>query len=204
MNIFKTQITFYEHPSEMPLFNFLKYLESRDLKYFTKEHKEHKDLFDIMTIFFGHYLELSKNNSILNRFGVIHDIMRYQRKYRTVDLLVKTLYNFPPKGDMKQFNELVEQLEKWNYKIDKTKDIFSQLENISARIQGIKTKIALLEDQLKEEDNKTVVTIESQIISVERILELRYKINPKEITVLEWIEYQKQANEINERILNKR
>jgi hypothetical protein len=155
-----------------------------------------------MTNFFGFYIELSKNNSIINRFGIIHDIMRYRRKYQTVDLLVKTLYNFPEKGDIGQFKEFIEQLSLWNYKIDTTKDIFRQLETIHTRIQGLKTKITLLENELKEEDAKTVVTIESQMISVERGLELRYKLNSKEITVLEWIEYQKQLSELIERQKN--
>lgn len=199
INFIKPKITFYEHPSKMPLYSFIQYLETRDLKFFTKEHKEHKDLFDIMTAFFGHYIELSKNNSIVNRFGIIHDIMRYKRKYDTVDLLVKTLFNFPERGDIEQFRSFIEQLTLWNYKVDTKKDIFSQLETIHTRIQGIKTKISLLEDQLKEEDAKTVITIEAQLISVERTLELRYKLNTKEITVLDWIEYQKQANELVER-----
>jgi hypothetical protein len=202
INFIKPKITIYDHPSKMPLWNFLQYLETRDLHFFTKEHKEHKDLSDIMTNFFGFYIELSKNNSIINRFGIIHDIMRYRRKYQTVDLLVKTLYNFPEKGDIGQFKEFIEQLSLWNYKIDTTKDIFRQLETIHTRIQGLKTKITLLENELKEEDAKTVVTIESQMISVERGLELRYKLNSKEITVLEWIEYQKQLSELIERQKN--
>lgn len=195
-NTFKPIITFYDKCENMPLWNFQKYLETNDLKYFTKEFKEHKDLHDIMTAFFGEYLQLTKNQKVVNRFGIMFKIMRLTAKYNTVMLLLKTLYNFHKNGDIEQFKGLVEQLEKWNYKIDREKDIFGQLEKISNRVQGIKTQLELLEDELKEEDVKESVTIESQLISVSRVLELGYRLNPKEITVLEWHEYQEQGRKV--------
>lgn len=180
----------------MPLYNFQKYLETNDLRWFTKEFKDHKSLNDVMTNFFGEYLELTKNQKAINRFGVMFKIMRLTAKYNTVMLLLKTLYNFPKNGNIKQFEELIHQLDKWNYRIDRSKDVFEQLEKISNRVQGIKTQLDLLQDELKQEDAKESVTIESQLISVSRILELGYRLNPKEITVLEWHEYQEQGKKV--------
>ena len=188
--------TIYDKCENMPLWNFQKYLETNDLRYFTKEFKEHKDLPDIMTAFFGEYLELTNNQSAINRFEIMHKIMRLQGKYNTVSLILKALWNFPKEGDIKQFSDLIEQLEKWNYRIDKRKDVFVQLEKISARLQGILTQIELLEDSLQKEDVKESKSIESQLISVGRILELRYSLNAKEIMVSEWVELCKQADEI--------
>jgi len=196
INLFKTKITFYETPESMILDNFIQYLKTKDLRYFTKEHKNHKDLDRVMTEFFGHYLKLSKNNSVINRFGIVHNILKYTAKYNTVSLILKALYNYPKDADIKQFKVLIEQLEKWNYKIDKEKDVFRQLESISNRLQGIKTKIALYEAELHDEDTTEATTIESQLISVARILELKYRLNKKEITVAEWVEYQNQATEV--------
>lgn len=195
-NIFKEQITFYDKCDVMPLWNFQKYLETNDLRYFTKEFKDHKSLNDIMTAFFGEYLELTKNQKVVNRFGVMYKIMRLTAKYNTVMLLLKSLYNFPENGKIEQFNALCEQLEKWNYRIDKSKDVFEQLEKISNRVQGIKTQLELLEDELKTDDKEEATTIESQLISVSRVLELGYRLNPKEITVLEWHEYQEQGKKV--------
>jgi len=195
ITLFKSKITFYETPQQMPLWNLLEYLKTKDLRYFTKEFKHHKDLDNIMTDFYGHYLKLTKNNSIINRFGVIHNILKYTTKYNTVSLILKALYNFPKEGDIKQFEMLIDALEKWNYRIDRRKDVFKQLEDISNRIQGIKTKIAIYEAELEEEDKGEVSSIESQLITVGRILELKYRIEPKEITVADWVEYQKQAEE---------
>lgn len=179
----------------MPLWNFQKYLETSDLRYFTKEFKCHKSLESVMNTFFGEYLELTKNQKVIQRFGIMFKVMRLTAKFNTVSLLVKTLYNFPKECKIEQFNELVLQLEKWNYRIDKNKDVFGQLEKIFERLQGIKTQIEILQDELKQDDKKESETIESQLISVSRVLELGYKLNPKEITVLEWIEYQNHAKE---------
>lgn len=200
----KTKLTFYETCEDMPLWNFQKYLETSDLKYFTEELKNHKDLDDVMTRFYGDYLNKTNNASIINRFGIIHKILRLTSKFNTVSLIIHTLYNFPKNGNIEKFEEMISQLEKWNYKIEKNKDIFEQLEKISNRILGIKTQIQLLEDEIKTNDKEESVTIESQLITTSRILELGYKLNAKEISVLEWIEYQKQAeSEIIARNKNK-
>lgn len=193
-NIFKEKITFYRKCDEMPLWNFNKYLKTNDLKYFTKEFKEHKDLQDIMTDFFGEYLELTKNQSVVNRFGVMHKIMLLRIKYDTVTIILKALWNYPKDMPIEGFKELISALEKWNYRIDKEKDPFKQFEQIHNRLQGILTKIELLEDEITKEDVKESKTIESQMLSVSRILELR--INAKEITVSEWVEMCKQADEV--------
>lgn len=194
LNPFKTKITLYENCESMPLWNFQKYLETHDLKYFSKEHKNHRELESCMMRFYDDYLKRSKSASyIISRFGTIHKILRLTQKYNTVTLLLQAAYNYPVNGKIERLKEITEQLEKWNYKIDKEKDLFKQLEAINNRIQGIKTQIALLEDELKKEDIGEATTIENQLISVSRILELGYKLNVKKITVLEWIAYQDQA-----------
>lgn len=195
INFVKPKITFYDKCENMPLWNFQKYLETNDLRYFTKEFKEHKDLNDIMINFFGEYLELTKNQTVINRFELMHKIMRLQSKYNTVSLILKALYNYPTFCKIEKFTELVKELEKWNYRIDRSKDIFTQLEKISNRLQGILTQIELLEDQIKPEGEKESKSIESQILSVTRALDLRYQINSKEITVSQWVELCNQADE---------
>jgi hypothetical protein len=193
INFLKPKVTIYDKCENLPLWNFQKYLETNDVKYFAKEHKEHKDLPDIITAFFGEYLELTKNQKIIIRFERAHKIMRLTIKYNTVSLILKTLYNYNKGLDFEIFKQLVEELQKWNYKIDKNKDIFEQLEKIYNRIQGIKTQIEVLEDELKDEDVVESSSIDGQLISVSRCLDLKYQLNAKEITVLQWIEYQKQA-----------
>lgn len=189
----KTKSYSYFTTEEISLYNWSKYLETQDLKYFNSELEDTKDNKDAMYAVFGEYLELTENRTVTARFGKMHKIMKLQSKYETVSLLLKAIYNYKKEYGMEQFNEFVEQLAKWNYKIDKNKDVFKQIETISARIQGIKTQIELLEIDLKKEDNKEVSNIDSDIITVGRMLELKYKIDKKETTLKEWIELCKQA-----------
>ena len=67
---------------------------------------------------FGEYLELTENRTVIARFGKMHKIMKLQSKYETVSLLLKAIYNYKKEYGMEQFNEFIEQLAKWNYKID--------------------------------------------------------------------------------------
>lgn len=196
----KTKKTSYSYFScdEISLYNWTKYLETQDLKYFNSELEETKDNKNAMYSVFGEYLELTENRQVIVRFSKMHKIMKLQGKYNTVSLLLKALYNYKKEYGLEQFNEMVEQLAKWNYKIDTSKDIFKQIESISKRIQGLKTQIELLEIDFKKDDEKEKQNIDSEIITVSRVLELKYKIDKKETTLKEWIEYVKQAKKVSE------
>ena len=78
--------------------------------------------------------------------------------------------------------------------------MFSQLETILKRIKGIKTRIELLTDKIKTEGVKEVQSINIQLLNIERGLDLKYRLDPKEISVKDFIDYQTQAQkESNER-----
>lgn len=183
----------YRKCDEMPLWNFQKYLETNDLKYFTKNLKEVKGLDVVMNDFFVEYLELTKNNSVFRKFSNIYKLLKLEGKYKCVTLLTTTLYNYDIKMGVETFNNLLLELDKWGHKIDTKLNIFDQLENISQRNRVLETQIQALQIELKKDDQQESQTIESQLISVSRILELKYKLDSKEITVMEWIEFQKQA-----------
>lgn len=196
----QTKKTSYSYFScdEISLYNWTKYLETQDLKYFNSELEETKDNKDAMYAVFGEYLELTENRQVIIRFSKMHKIMKLQGKYNTVSLLIKALYNYKKELGMEQFNELIDQIELYNYKIDKTKDVFKQLEKINNRLQNLKTQIELLEIDLKKDDEKEKHNIDSEIITVSRVLELKYRIDKKETTLKEWIEYVKQAKKVSE------
>jgi hypothetical protein len=196
----QTKKTSYSYFScdEISLYNWTKYLETQDLKYFNSELEETKDNKDAMYSVFGEYLELTENRQIISRFSKMHKIMKLQSKYDTVSLLLKALYNWKKEMGIEQFKEIIEQLDKWNYKIDTKKDIFKQIEQIHKRIQGLKTQMQLLEVDFKKDDEKEKINIESEIITVSRILELKYRIDKKETTLKEWVEYCKQAKKVSD------
>lgn len=184
----------------MPLYNFFKYTETNDTKYFTKEHVEVENIALTIEQFYNDYIEYSKNQSIQNRFSTMFEIMRLENKYKSVYSICQAIYNFNPKLDKKYLDSLIELLNAWNYKIDSKKELFSQLETILKRIKGIKTRIELLTDKIKTDGVKEVQSINIQLLNIERGLDLKYRLNPKEISVKDFIDYQTQAQkESNER-----
>jgi hypothetical protein len=193
LNWKSTSSNIYRKCDEMPLWNFQKYLETNELKYFTKELKEVKGLDIVMNDFFIEYLELTKNNSVFRKFSNIYKLMKLEGKYKCIVLLTNSLYNYDIKYGIDTFNNLVAELDKWGYKIDVKGDIFEQLETINQRNRVLETQINTLQIELKKDDKEESQSIEAQLISVSRILELNYKLNAKDITVMEWVELQKQA-----------
>ena len=193
-------VTFYDTCEKMPLYNFFKYTETNDLKWFTKEFIDHKDLPIVVESFYNDYIAYSKNQSIQNRFSTIFEIMRLENKYKSVYSICQAIYNYDTRLGNELLNELVGLLEKWHYKINKDKELFTQLEAILNRIKGIKTRIEVLTDKLKLDDKQEVQSIQIQLLNIERALDLKYRLNPKELSVKDFIDYQTQAQkEVSER-----
>ena len=193
------KLTIYETCDTMPLWNFEQYLKTHDLKYFTKQHKTDKKLQQVMTDFFGEYLALTENNSVVSRFAKMHKILKLQTKYDDMTMLLTACFNYPSDQPISVFKDLVAQIRAWGYKVtDEPSTIFDQLKAIHNRLQSMKAQIEMLQDDFNHKDEKEAVSMEKQRLSVERILELGRKIDPKQTTVLEWIEMQKTAKEEND------
>lgn len=191
---------YFDTCEKMPLWNFKMFLETNDLKYFSKSLKYDSKLQNIADAFFTDYIELTNNRKIENRYITIFEIMRLENKYKCVSLLINALLTYNVKAGMDGFNKMIEILEQWNYRIDNKKDVFKQLETIKNRIQGIKTKIELLRGKLDDGFDKDgeKPNFESELINLSRILELRFRLNIKELNVAEFIGFQKQAIELVE------
>ena len=196
----KKSDSYYDTCEKMPLYNFKMFIETNNLKWFSSNLKESPKLQNVADLFFTDYIELTNNRRVENRYITMFEIMRLENKYKCVSLLLKSLWNYDKLQGLDNFNKMIEILEQWNYRIDRNKDVFEQIEKIANRIQGIKTKIELLraklDDGQKEKAEKP--NFEKELINITRILELRYSLKIKELNVAEFIGYQKQAQEVVE------
>ena len=191
--IFIKKSKVYNSCDEMPLYNFKMYLRTNDLKWFSKNGKEVKGLKDAMISFFDEYLEKTNNRKVKIRFSKVLRMQKLDVKYSSVMLLLIAIYNH--KLGKKELEENIKALEKWGYKLNRNKDLFEQLEKIHRRIQNLRSQYELLQIEIQDDDKKESISLERQIILVSKSLELGYKINEKETTVLEWIEYQELLKE---------
>ena len=192
--------SYYDTCEKMPLYNFKMFIETNDLKWFSKIFKDDSKLQNAADLFFTDYIDLTNNRKVENRYVTMFEIIRLENKYKCVSLLLKSLWHYDKLQGLDNFNKMIDILEQWNYKIDRKKDVFEQIEKIANRIQGIKTKIELLhaklDDGQKEKADKP--NFEKELINITRILELRYSLKIKELNVAEFIGYQKQAQEVVE------
>lgn len=185
----------------MPLYNYIQYLESSDLTWFSNYNDlpikfirpRIKLLEDSMTKIFGQILEFTEDFEVIERFEMTHKLMKLENKYNAVTLILNALYAYPPTIGKDKFEELFEQLSKWNYKIDTTKPIFDQLDKIRRRIRGILSEIESLKIKLQTKNKVEKIEIEEIILNTELSLELKYRIEPKKTTLHEWLVYQKNA-----------
>ena len=192
--------SYYDTCEKMPLYNFKMFIETNDLKWFSSNLKESPKLQNVADLFFTDYIELTNNRKVENRYVTMFEIIRLENKYKCVSLLLKSLWNYDKLQGLDNFNKMIDILEQWNYRVDRNKDVFEQIEKIANRIQGIKTKIELLRAKLDEgqKEKAEKPNFEKELINITRILELRYSLKIKELNVAEFIGYQKQAQEVIE------
>ena len=193
-------VSYYDTCEKMPLYNFKMFIETNDLKWFSSDFKEDSKLQNIADLFFTDYIELTNNRKVENRYITMFEIMRLENKYKCVSLLLKSLWHYDKLQGKENFDKMIDILGQWNYKIDRNKEVFEQIEKIANRIQGIKTKIELLRAKLDEgqKEKSDKPNFEKELINIVRILELRYSLKIKELNVAEFIGYQKQAQEVVE------
>jgi len=190
----ETSVKIYATCEEMPLWNFHKYYETNDLKYFTENLLEIEGLELVKKTFLEEYYSLSKNEKVSNKLAVADKIMILANKFESVNFIIWSIKNFETALGRDALMELVSDLQKWNYNIKSDRNLIDQVNAIESRLEGIKTKIRLLESEIEEEqEEKETSSLESQILSVTRVLNLPYKIDSKKTSVLEWIEMQEQC-----------
>ena len=208
--IFQTQCDIYDNCKTLMLDNYVNYLESGDLLHFSNYYSlgnpkkpNVKELDKAMTDFYGDLLAISQNEKVLRRFEVIHKIMKYEQKYNSVKMLVNAIRTFDNNLSREKLLELVEQLEKWHYRIDTKKWLFDELNRIEARVEGIKTEIELLAVELKEVDSEEKRSLLDEIYDTEMFLELKFPIDLKTTSVYKWISHYKKAVENKIRLIEK-
>lgn len=189
----EVEVTFFRTCREMILENYIEYLANRDLRWFTKEFIDHPDAEKAMTDFYGDLLSRTGNTEIAARFAKIHKILKLSRKYEAVTLLISAVRSYVPELGAEHLEKLVQNIEANHYRIDRDRELFSQIDRISNRIQGILTEVALIEAYLEKDDKKEEISIREQLINVARILDLKYRLDPKEMNVAEWLELQNAA-----------
>lgn len=208
-DLIKKQPIYYTQAKEILLWNYLKYLETNDLRYFSNFHnaKTKEPRIDIlessMTAIYGEILEITKRFEVLEKFRKTHKILKLKIKYNCVFDLLKSIYDFDAKLGKELLDEKIAMLEKWNYKISRDKELFEQLDRIAKGLQAIKTEIEVLESELISENKTEKQSFEKERLAVEMGLELKIPIDPMKDSVERWfillVELEKKVEYLNKK-----
>lgn len=192
-NLVKKKPEYYLQAKDMLLWNYLKYLETNDLRYFSDYHNKKNvkepriDLLEqSMTAIYGEILEITKRFEVLEKFRKTHKILKNKVKYNAVMDLIKSIYEFDNNLGREILLEKVEMIRRWGYKINQDKDLFEQLDKIAKGLQAIKTEVEVLESELIKENKTEKVSFEKERLSIEMGLELKIPIDPMKDSVERW------------------
>ena len=192
-DLVKRKPEYYLQAKEMLLWNYLQYLETNDLRYFSDYHNKKNvkepriDLLEqSMTAIYGEILEITKRFEVLEKFRKTHKILKNKVKYNAVMDLIKSIYEYDNNLGREILLEKVEMIRRWGYKVSQDKDLFDQLDKIAKGLQAIKTEVEVLESELIKENKTEKVSFEKERLSIEMGLELKIPIDPMKDSVERW------------------
>jgi hypothetical protein len=194
----------YDNIETLPLYNWDKYLSTKDTNWFRNDfdgrQSKHDPFLKEEESILEEYFTAINDRSFTIKMQKWAKINSLVTKYSVVNhILDRFLVGFSNE-QMQTRHDFVEQLRKHGFKILEINTELGDLkevERIRQEVQGIKTKIKLLESELKEDGNKESTTLQRQLQIATLGLGYSYRLNPKEISVAEWIEICKMLEEKN-------
>lgn len=199
-----TKQHYYESIETLPLHNFDKYRNTRDLNWFiigfdgrqTKQNNE--QLQAIEKTILDEYFKAIDDRSFTNRLQKWAEIEVLKTKYFVVKSLINRMWLGFGNDQMDVRLLFVKELAKHGFRMSEINTIDGdavELQRLNTGCEGIKTKISLIELELNKYAKVETTSLAKQLQIATIGLQYPYRLNLKEITVSEWIEICKLLEE---------
>ena len=194
----------YESIETLPLYNFDKYRTTTDLNWFVvgfdgRQPKiKSESLQPIEKVILDEYFKAIDDRSFTNRLQKWCEIETLKLKYHIVKSLINRMWLGFGDKEMETRLIFVKELARHGFKMSEINTVDGdavELQRLNAGCEGIKTRISLIEIELKKDANIESVSLAKQLQIATIGLQYPYRLNPKEITLLEWIEISKLLEE---------
>lgn len=199
-----TKINYYDSIENLPLYNFDKYRNTRDLNWFIIGYDgrakkiENEQLNSIEKVVLDEYFKAIDDRSFTNRLQKWGQIESLKLKYHVVKSLISRMWLGFADNQMETRLLFVKELAKHGFKMSEVNTIDGdaiELQRLNTACDGIKTKISLVEIELNKDAKVETTSLAKQLQIATIGLQYPYRLNPKEITVSEWIEICKLLEE---------
>jgi len=199
-------IEYYDSIEVLPLYNWDKYTTTRDNNWLiigfngrqTKIDNEELPVLEAKLQ--EEYFKLVDDRTFTKKLQKWAKIDNLRTRYNVIALLCKRLWLGFGDMQMELRQQYIEIINKFGFNMPIINTVEGDAEEIALitqAMQNIKTQIEMLESELKTDDKKQTYSLNKQMVLVGLSLGLPYKINPKETTVMEWVELCKLLEEKN-------
>jgi len=190
-------IRYFDSIENLPLYNFDKYRNTKDLNWFIdgfdgrqpKVKNEHLEAIEKNIL--EEYFTALDDRSFTNRLKKWAEIDSLALKYSVVKSLINRMWLGFADNQMDVRLLFIQQLSLHGFKMPEINTIDGDAEELirlNLACEGLKTRIALIDSELNKDAKKESVSLARQLQIVTLGLQYPYRLNPKEITVIEWIE----------------
>lgn len=201
---FKKAVQYYDTLDILPLYNFDKYRTTSDLNWFLVgfdgRQKKQIDpkLKTIESSILDQYFKAVGDRSFSSKLKKWGKIEELKFKYNICKSLVKRI-SLGFSDDQAETRILfIKELKSHGFampEINTTEGDIDNLIRLDTGIEGLKTKIELIKIEIGKEEIKGSANLTKQLQIATIGLGYNYRLNPKEITVSEWIEITKLLEE---------
>jgi len=199
-------IEYYDSIEVLPLYNWDKYTTTRDNNWLIigfngRQTKiDNEELTALEGKLQEEYFKAVDDRTFTKKLQKWAKIDNLRTRYNVIALLCKRIWLGFGDMQMELRQQYIELINKFGFNMPIINTVEGDAEEIALitqAMQNIKTQIEMLESELKTDDKKQTYSLNKQMVLVGLGLGLPYKINPKETTVMEWIELTKLLEEKN-------
>ena len=194
----------YNSIENLPLYNFDKYRTTQDLNWFIEgfdgRQKKSNDvqLKEVEKIILDEYFKAIDDRSFTNKLQKSARIEELKTKYFVVKSLINRIWIGFGNNQNETRYAMIKELSNHGFKMPTINTLNGdreELTRLNIGCDGIKTKIILLQNELNKDAKVESISLMKQIQIATIGLQYPYRINSKEISVMEWIEICKLLEE---------
>lgn len=188
-------------------YNFDKITETEDYRWLLHKFNENsnielskkriEELKLVWQNIFEEYVKLKGDQSVINNLRKRASVLNLQNRMYWGSTLIKIIINNPK---TKNLEKVQDELIKWKFKVDKTKSLEKQIESVTTQLKHLRTRFNIESKKMEEialkMENKGKSNPQEQVRAIEKVLELKYPLNTKEITISQWISYVRNAEQV--------